>query len=67
MVHFMNYNVIATNMKVGKYVIFPSLYNPSLQLTGYVVCTLEHTRIVDISEMASFSINGCQVVQHEQY
>ncbi|MGX5575173.1 DUF2187 family protein [Bacillus toyonensis] len=55
---------------VGDYVTFPYRHNPSLQLTGCIVKVLEHTSIVDISEMKSFfqiGIDGRQVVRHEQY
>jgi len=57
-------------INVGDYVTFPYRQNPSLQLTGYIVTVLEHTSIVDISEMESFfqlGIDGRQVVRHEQY
>ncbi|PEJ57427.1 hypothetical protein CN685_29215 [Bacillus wiedmannii] len=63
-------NTIPTNIKVGDYVTFPYRHNPSLQLTGYIVTVLEHTSIVDISEMESFfqlGIDGRQVGRHEQY
>ncbi|QDZ77273.1 DUF2187 family protein [Bacillus cereus] len=63
-------NATATNIKVGAYVTFSYRHNPSLQLTGYIVRVLEHTSIVDISEMESFfelGIDGRQVVRHEQY
>ena len=49
---------------------FPYRHDPSLQVTGYIVKVLEHTSIVDISEMESFfqlGIDGRQVVRHEQY
>ncbi|MEK4504178.1 DUF2187 family protein [Bacillus sp. FSL R12-0069] len=57
-------------INVGDYVTFPYRHNPSLQVTGYIVTVLEHTSIVDISEMDSFfelGIDGRQVVRHEQY
>jgi uncharacterized protein YkvS len=59
-------------INVGDYVTFPYRHNPSLQVTGYIVRVLEHTSIVDISEMESFlffqlGIDGRQVVRHEQY
>ena len=41
-------------INVGDYVTFPYRHNPSLQVTGYIVRVLEHTSIVDISEMESF-------------
>jgi uncharacterized protein YkvS len=68
-------STMASNAKihkinVGDYVTFPYRHNPSLQVTGYIVKVLEHTSIVDISEMESFfqwGIDGRQVVRHEQY
>ncbi|CCW04761.1 MULTISPECIES: DUF2187 family protein [Bacillus] len=66
----MDSNAIATNINVGDYVIFPYDHEPSLQLTEYIVKVLEHTSVVDIFEMESFSqlgIDGRQVIRHEQY
>jgi uncharacterized protein YkvS len=64
-------NATATNINIGDYVTFPYRHDhPSLQVTGYIVKVLEHTSIVDISEMESFfqlGIDGRQVVRHEQY
>ncbi|ANS51611.1 hypothetical protein BM86_33625 [Bacillus thuringiensis] len=64
----MTSNTITTNIKAGDYVTFPYRHNTSLQLTGYIVTVLEHTSMVDISEMESFfqlGIDGRQVVRYE--
>ncbi|WP_255288175.1 hypothetical protein [Bacillus thuringiensis] len=47
-----------------------TIYPVTGRVTGYIVTVLEHTSIVDISEMESFfqlGIDGRQVVRHEQY
>ncbi|MGN4669211.1 DUF2187 family protein [Bacillus cereus group sp. MYBK234-1] len=57
-------------INVGDYVTFSYRHNLSLQVTGYIVKILEHTSMVDISEMESFfqlGIDGRQVFRHEQY
>ncbi|MEK4503684.1 MULTISPECIES: DUF2187 family protein [Bacillus] len=63
-------NVFAANINIGRVCNIPYRHDPSLQVTGYIVKVLEHTSIVDISEMKSFfqlGIDGRQVVRHEQY
>lgn len=66
----MDFNTIANKINAGDYVTFLYRNDPSLQLTGYIVSVLEHTSIVDISEMDSFfqlGIDGRQVVRHGNY